>query len=203
MSRTSSSRSSTRSRASRARRWWSAATAATSTARSSRSSSRWPPPTASAGAGRPGRHPVDARRLARHPQPQGLRRHHPLGQPQSRRPDGDFGIKYNIGNGGPAPEKITEAIFARTKTIDSLPHRRFAADRRRPRRRGAHLGQCHVEVIDPVADYAELMERLFDFEAIRALFRSGFRCASTPCTRSPAPTPTRSSRARSARPRAR
>ena len=38
-------------------------------------------------------------------------------------PDGDFGIKYNIGNGGPAPEKITDAIFARTKTIDELPDR--------------------------------------------------------------------------------
>ncbi|WP_416235263.1 hypothetical protein [Paracoccus sp. (in: a-proteobacteria)] len=50
---------------------------------------------------------------------QGLRRPGALGQPQSRRPDGDFGIKYNIDNGGPAPEKITDAIFARTKAIDS------------------------------------------------------------------------------------
>ena len=46
-------------------------------------------------------------------------------------PHGDFGIKYNIGNGGPAPEKITDAIFARTKTIDRLQDRRRA--RRRPR----------------------------------------------------------------------
>ena len=38
-------------------------------------------------------------------------------------PDGDFGIKYNAGNGGPAPEKITEAIYAKTQAIDALPHR--------------------------------------------------------------------------------
>ena len=73
-------------------------------------------------------------------------------------PDGDFGIKYNIGNGGPAPEKITDAIFDRTKAITELPHRRRA--RRRPRhdRRRSRLGGMTVEVIDPVADYAELME---------------------------------------------
>ena len=65
-------------------------------------------------------------------------------------PEGDFGIKYNIGNGGPAPEKVTDAIFARTKTIDRLQNRRRA--RRRPRhdrrdedrgRRGRHRQSRH------------------------------------------------------------
>ena len=47
-------------------------------------------------------------------------------------PDGDFGIKYNIANGGPAPEKITEAIYARTQTIAAVPHHRCARCRPRP-----------------------------------------------------------------------
>ena len=89
-------------------------------------------------------------------------------------PDGDFGIKYNIGNGGPAPEKITDAVFARTKVIESY---KIANER------DIDLGRLGiqnsagmiVEVIDPVADYAALMETLFDFPAIAALFASGFR----------------------------
>ena len=89
-------------------------------------------------------------------------------------PDGDFGIKYNIGNGGPAPEKITEAVFARTKSID-----RYltldAADVDLERLGTVALGPMQVDVVDPVAAYQALMERLFDFDAIRALFRSGFR----------------------------
>jgi phosphoglucomutase len=88
-------------------------------------------------------------------------------------PDGDFGIKYNIENGGPAPAKFTEAIFANTQTISSY---RISdappVDLDRP---GAvRLEHMEAEVIDPVADYAELMVRLFDFDAIRALFGRGF-----------------------------
>ncbi len=91
-------------------------------------------------------------------------------------PHEDFGIKYNIGNGGPAPEKITDAIFARTKTIDRfLIVDAGAVDIDRIGE--SKLGDLVVAVIDPVADYAELMETLFDFEAIRKLFRSGFRMA--------------------------
>ena len=85
----------------------------------------------------------------------------------------DFGIKYNIGNGGPAPEKITDAIFARTQVID----RYLIADEAAPdlgRIGTASIGDMTVDVIDPVADYAALMETLFDFEAIRAMFASGF-----------------------------
>jgi phosphoglucomutase len=88
-------------------------------------------------------------------------------------PEGDFGIKYNIGNGGPAPEKITEAIYARSKVIDRylmLDAGEVDIDRLGETR----LGDMVVEVVDPVTDYAELMEQLFDFDAIRALLKSGF-----------------------------
>ncbi len=89
-------------------------------------------------------------------------------------PDGDFGIKYNTGNGGPAPEKITDAIFARTRVLTS--YRIIEApDVALDQLGSCTLGDMTVEVIDPVADYAELMESLFDFAAIRALIGSGFR----------------------------
>ncbi|WP_423067368.1 alpha-D-glucose phosphate-specific phosphoglucomutase [Devosia sp. CN2-171] len=88
-------------------------------------------------------------------------------------PDGDFGIKYNVSNGGPAPEKITEAVFARSKVID----RYLTVDA--PDVDLSKIGTQHsagmlVEVIDPVADYADLMETLFDFDKIRAMFAGGF-----------------------------
>jgi len=90
-------------------------------------------------------------------------------------PDGDFGIKYNIGNGGPAPEKVTEAIHQRTRAID-----RYltvdAADADLQRGGESLLGAMRIEVVDPVASYARLMQQLFDFERIRALLaRPGFR----------------------------
>jgi phosphoglucomutase len=89
-------------------------------------------------------------------------------------PDGDFGIKYNIGNGGPAPEKITDAIYARTQTIERYriadP---VAIDLDRIGTNSVEA--MRVDVIDPVSDYQALMESLFDFEALRALFASGFR----------------------------
>ena len=89
-------------------------------------------------------------------------------------PDGDFGIKYNTANGGPAPERVTEAIYRHSRqvsayrTIDmpDLPLDRLGETR---------LGETVVEIVDPVADYAALMERIFDFDVIRGLFRSGFR----------------------------
>ena len=88
-------------------------------------------------------------------------------------PDGDFGIKYNIENGGPAPEKVTEAIFAHTQTLSS--YRISDAPAVNLDAIGSTtLEGMQVEVIDPVADYAELMGRLFDFDAIRALFQRGF-----------------------------
>ncbi|WP_454883869.1 alpha-D-glucose phosphate-specific phosphoglucomutase [Sphingomonas oryzagri] len=91
-------------------------------------------------------------------------------------PDEDFGIKYNIANGGPAPEKVTEAIYARTKTIDRwLTVDAPDIDLDTPGE--VRVGDMPVEVIDPVADHAELMESLFDFDAIRALAASGFTMA--------------------------
>jgi phosphoglucomutase len=89
-------------------------------------------------------------------------------------PHEDFGIKYNIGNGGPAPEKVTEAIFARSKVIDrylTLDTPDVALDRIGTQ----SVGGMAVDVIDPVADYAALMETLFDFAAIRKMFSGGFR----------------------------
>jgi phosphoglucomutase len=88
-------------------------------------------------------------------------------------PAEDFGIKYNISNGGPAPEKITEAIFARSKTITQYVIAE-APDADIDTIGTQKLGDMVVKIIDPVADYAALMEELFDFDAIRALVKSGF-----------------------------
>ncbi|GAY21301.1 MULTISPECIES: alpha-D-glucose phosphate-specific phosphoglucomutase [Sphingobium] len=88
-------------------------------------------------------------------------------------PDEDFGIKYNVSNGGPAPEKVTDAIHARTLAIDS--YRFFEANDVDIDTLGSTtLGDMTVEVVDPVAGYVELMETLFDFTAIRAMIADGF-----------------------------
>ncbi|OJT98917.1 MAG: alpha-D-glucose phosphate-specific phosphoglucomutase [Rhizobium sp. 63-7] len=89
-------------------------------------------------------------------------------------PTEDFGIKYNIGNGGPAPEKITDAIFARTKVIDSYKIADFADINLDVIGKQTIAGMI-VSVIDPVEDYAALMEELFDFGAIRNMISLGFR----------------------------
>ena len=88
--------------------------------------------------------------------------------------DEDFGLKYNGPNGGPANEGVTDKIFARTKTIDQY-HILDAQDVDLGAIGTSTLGAMTVEIVDPVADYADLMEQLFDFDAIRALFASGFR----------------------------
>ncbi|MDP5218228.1 alpha-D-glucose phosphate-specific phosphoglucomutase [Ruegeria sp. 2205SS24-7] len=87
--------------------------------------------------------------------------------------DADFGLKYNISNGGPAPESVTDAIFEQTqslssyKTLDSDDiDLGTVAD--------LALGDMRVEIVDPVSDYAELMQELFDFSAIRGLINGGF-----------------------------
>ncbi|APW36321.1 alpha-D-glucose phosphate-specific phosphoglucomutase [Rhodoferax koreense] len=87
-------------------------------------------------------------------------------------PEGDFGIKYNTGNGGPAPEKITEAIYAHTQKLG----RYLTVDT--PDIALGDIGECEVAgtkviVIDSVADHAALLGTLFDFDAIRALLASG------------------------------
>ncbi len=89
-------------------------------------------------------------------------------------PDGDFGIKYNIANGGPAPTPVTEAIYRNSQAIS----RYFITEENAPDigAIGSYtLGEMKIDVVDPVADYAELMEELFDFTAIRKLFDGGFR----------------------------
>ncbi|KAA9016288.1 alpha-D-glucose phosphate-specific phosphoglucomutase [Sphingobium limneticum] len=91
-------------------------------------------------------------------------------------PDEDFGIKYNIGNGGPAPEKVTDAIAARSLVIDSYKILE-AADVDIDAIGTSQLGDMTVEVVDPVTAYAELMESLFDFSAIRAQIAGGFTLA--------------------------
>lgn len=93
--------------------------------------------------------------------------HNPAG------PDEDFGIKYNVGNGGPAPEQVTEAIYARTLTID-----RYKTCEKNNINLDSigtwHLRDMEVNIIDSVADYAELMQSLFDFTAIRNLLAEDF-----------------------------
>lgn len=91
-------------------------------------------------------------------------------------PDADFGIKYNVANGGPAPEKVTEAVHARTQVIDRWLT--VAADDIDLDTIGTVMvAGMAVDIVDPVADYAALMESLFDFDAIRALRASGFTMA--------------------------
>ncbi|RIX99604.1 alpha-D-glucose phosphate-specific phosphoglucomutase [Aureimonas flava] len=87
-------------------------------------------------------------------------------------PDGDFGIKYNIANGGPAPEGVTDAIYRRTREIadyriwnGEAPDLSVVGTSR--------LGDMDVEIVDPVVDYAALMETLFDFARIREAIAGG------------------------------
>jgi len=89
-------------------------------------------------------------------------------------PDEDFGLKYNGPNGGPATEGVTEKIYQRTLNIDSYRILE-GGDVDLGTLGVSSLGNMGVEIVDPVADYAALMEKLFDFDAIAALFKGGFR----------------------------
>ena len=91
-------------------------------------------------------------------------------------PQGDFGIKFNTDNGGPAPEKVTEAIFQRSLALDEY-RTMDAEDVDLDTIECFNLGAMHVEIIDPVSDYAELMAEQFDFGAIRELLGGDFRMA--------------------------
>lgn len=108
-----------------------------------------------------------------------IRRHHAFGgivlsaSHNPGGPDGDFGIKYNAGNGGPANEALTEAVFARTKVLTEL-HMSDAADVNIDQLGTQRIEHMHVEVIDPVADYAAVMRELFDFDMLRGMFKRGF-----------------------------
>ncbi|WP_299362301.1 alpha-D-glucose phosphate-specific phosphoglucomutase [uncultured Paracoccus sp.] len=87
--------------------------------------------------------------------------------------DEDFGMKFNGPNGGPASETVTDAIFERTRTIREY-RIMDAQDVDLSRLGEVRLGDTVVEVVDPVADYADLMAQLFDFAAIRSMFARGF-----------------------------
>ncbi len=89
-------------------------------------------------------------------------------------PDEDFGIKFNTPNGGPAPEKVTEAIYTASRHIHRY-HTLSTPDIDLDRPGTAFVGDMQVDIVDPVSDYADLMEELFDFNQIRALFQSGFQ----------------------------
>ncbi len=86
-------------------------------------------------------------------------------------PNGDFGVKYNVSNGGPAPEKVTNAIYDRTKTIKEYKIL-DAADINLDRPGSFKLGTMDVEVIDSVNPYVELMQELFDFDKIKSMVSS-------------------------------
>ncbi len=88
-------------------------------------------------------------------------------------PDEDFGIKFNTPNGGPAAEDVTDRIFNATTTLSHYDIVE-TQDLDLSVLGVSQLGEMVVEIVDPVADYAALMEELFDFEAISALFASGF-----------------------------
>lgn len=88
-------------------------------------------------------------------------------------PEGDFGIKYNAGNGGPANEALTDAVYARTQLVREL-RISDAPDIDMDRLGLQPLENMQVDVIDPVADYAAVMRELFDFELLRGMFQRGF-----------------------------
>ncbi len=91
-------------------------------------------------------------------------------------PDGDFGVKVNGSNGGPAPESLTDAIYACSKALDG--YRIWdPVDVRLDVVGSQSIGALEVEVIDGVDDYVALMQKLFDFDQIRALFNDDFPIA--------------------------
>ena len=89
-------------------------------------------------------------------------------------PEEDFGVKFNTPNGGPAPQEVTERIHAASGELTEYTILE-AQDVDLSAPGEGRLGEMAVEVVDPVADYAALMEELFDFEAIARLFAGGFR----------------------------
>ncbi len=89
-------------------------------------------------------------------------------------PDGDFGVKFNVSNGGPAPESVTDAIYARTQTIDAYKITNYDAPDLSVIGTSTLAGMT-IEIIDPVVDYIKMMRELVDFERIGAMFAGGFR----------------------------
>ena len=88
-------------------------------------------------------------------------------------PDEDFGIKYNVSNGGPAPEKYTDAFYQRSQTIDSYKTAKID-DVDLDRIGSQQIGEVKITIIDPVTDYAELMQSIFDFNLLKQSISSGY-----------------------------
>ena len=87
--------------------------------------------------------------------------------------DEDFGLKFNASNGGPAPEAITDAIYEQTKTLSA--YKTLDTDDIDLGHIGeSKLGDMRIDIVHPVTEYAALMQTLFDFDALRALFARGF-----------------------------
>jgi phosphoglucomutase len=87
-------------------------------------------------------------------------------------PEGDFGIKFNTANGGPAPEAITDAIYQQSTTLSEY----LVCDGEQvdiDRLGSWDLQGMQIDVVDPVGDYAQLLETLFDFDAIAEVFAGG------------------------------
>ncbi len=89
-------------------------------------------------------------------------------------PDADFGLKYNMPNGGPAVEAVTEKIVEATKSISEY-HILDAPDVPLGEIGIFELAAMHVNVVSSTNDYVDLMAQLFDFDEIRRLFKSGFQ----------------------------
>lgn len=91
-------------------------------------------------------------------------------------PDGDFGVKLNGANGGPAPESLTNEIFECSKTLNSYSFKKL------PEITLDKIGvykfeELDIEVIDGVTDYLKLMENLFDFDLLGDLLKSDWPLA--------------------------
>ena len=89
-------------------------------------------------------------------------------------PDADFGLKYNGPNGGPASEDVTDTIYNHTKTLDFY---KIAAcgDVDLDKIGEQLVKNMKVKIVDSVSDYADLMQKIVDFDKIQTLFASGFR----------------------------
>jgi phosphoglucomutase len=92
-------------------------------------------------------------------------------------PDGDFGVKINGANGGPAPESITDAIYGVTQTLESYRILEDAGELNLDEPGSQQLGAMAVDVVDGVDAYVALMQKLFDFDAIGELLRGDFPMA--------------------------
>jgi phosphoglucomutase len=88
-------------------------------------------------------------------------------------PDEDFGIKYNADNGGPASEKYTSAFYERSRSIDNYKIA-VMADVDLDSVGTQQIGDIKITIVDPVTDYAQLMQSIFDFPLLKQSISSGY-----------------------------